>query len=437
MSNELVGRCWLIDFPTPAMQLVMMKLADCADDDGSNVFPSVAYVSRETILSTRSVSDQLAALRECGLVINKRDVHGNRANRTSVDREINIDLLAAVSDARVRGKPRVPSSHVIAHVEIEVAAGADRVHVPGALAPSVFAEPLTDKQAGRRHVWAIMPRGFDVVVDGSTPAAAAGAFGSTPATDAEVPLQQLQGTPATAADHPCDSCQQPLLDSSLRPSPLTPQGACVGEGLIDNLENQGGWASGWTDEARAAVDQVRSSPVVSHIATAFIDAVCGTLQPLKGADPATYVRQLANHLRAYSPEELAAAAQATIASRNGTLPGIADLLKIVQAAKAQIKTEQAAQSGAVAVASGDPTLVARWPEVVIALRTKLGRDVVTAWFDPIQPQRLAEDVLVLSGPALNARWISQNYEQATLDVCRAVWRDVAKIQFEKHARKAA
>lgn len=228
MSNELVGRCWLIDFPSSAMQLVMMKLSDCADDDGANVFPSIAFISRETMLSRRSVSDQLAALRECGLVINRRDEArpSNRSSRTSVDREINIDLMAAVCDTRLRGKPRVPSSHVISQVEIDVAAGAERVLVPGALAWSVFAEPLTAEQAGRRKVWAVMPRGFEPA---QSDAASAGdaeadetAYAAGAEADGEVPMQEVQGTSATDAHCLCTSCTQPLLDSSPRPSPPSP-----------------------------------------------------------------------------------------------------------------------------------------------------------------------------------------------------------------------
>lgn len=215
MSNELVGRCWLIDFPTSAMKLVMMKLADCADDDGTNVFPSVAYIARETLLSTRSVSDQIAALRECGLVADRKDEHGNRVNRTSVLREINIDLMAAVSDRRVRGKPRVPSEYVITQVEFDVPAGATQILVPGALAASTFREPAA---GGARRVWAIMPR----PAEAATPATGAGADGSTPAAGSGVPLQQVQGTPATGADHPCDSCQQPIHYPSNTSSPLPP-----------------------------------------------------------------------------------------------------------------------------------------------------------------------------------------------------------------------
>lgn len=193
------------------------------------------------------------------------------------------------------------------------------------------------------------------------------------------------------------------------------------------------WAAGWTPEAQTEVARVRSSPVVSHVANPFIDGVRGTLRPQKGADPAAYVRQLAHHLRDFSPHVLAAAAVALIEHRNETLPGIGEVLKVVRAAKARLAAESAAAAGAVSIAAGDPALAARWPDVVIALRKNLGADVVKSWFGPVQPVRREADVLVLAAPKLHANWIGQHLEQQTLAACRSVWPDVRKLQLERHA----
>lgn len=226
------------------------------------------------------------------------------------------------------------------------------------------------------------------------------------------------------------------LDQRSKITPQTPQVAGVCEVGIGNAKEGSGWASGWTLEAQAEAGRVRSSPVASHVAAVFIDQVRGVLRPQKGADAAAYVRQLAHHLRDFQPDVLAAAATALIEARNETLPGIGEVLKVVRAAKARLAAESAAAAGSVSIAAGDPALAARWPDVVIALRKHLGPDVVKSWFDPVQPQRLAGDVLVLAGSPLNARWISQNYEHATLDACRSVWPGVVKIRFEKTARRA-
>lgn len=400
MSNELVGRCWLIDFPTSAMKLVMMKLADCADDDGSNVFPSVAYVAAETQLSTRSVSDQIAALRECGLVVDKRDEHGNRVNRTSVLREINIDLMAAVSDKRVRGKPRLPSSHVIAQVEIEVPAGAYSVMVPGALAPSAFRYPAA---GGVHPVWAIVPR--------ATPATDAEAEPPTPATGAGAPLQQLQGTPATGAVHPCDSCQQPIHYPSTDSSPSIPGSESGSEDFSK------GWASGWSDTAIDAARTVAASPRVGIVATVFIAEVRGVLMPPAGVDGAAYVRQLANRLGDFDAATLAATAAVMIDNRGVRLPGAGDVAAVARTIVAEraAVAHRVANVAAVPVHAASPDVVARWPAIRERLGRAIGSDRLRAWFDGVAPVDVDGGHLVLAAPSRHvARWIDQNFADAVV-----------------------
>ena len=212
---------------------------------------------------------------------------------------------------------------------------------------------------------------------------------------------------------------------------------CVSEGSIGNPEEAAGWADGWTEDARAEVGRVRSSAVVAHVADPFIAMVRGTLRPQKGADPVAYVRQLSRHLREFSPHVLAAAADALVAERNGRMPGIAELLIVVRAAKAKLAVEAAAANGSVVVSPGDPTLAARWPDVLIDLRRRIGADVVAAWFSKAVPLRREEDAIVIVAPALHARWIRQNFEPAALAACRSVWRDVARVIVETQSGRAA
>ena len=217
----------------------------------------------------------------------------------------------------------------------------------------------------------------------------------------------------------------------------SPVAVCVSEGSIGNPEEAAGWADGWTEDARAEVGRVRSSAVVAHVADPFIAMVRGTLRPQKGADPVAYVRQLSRHLREFSPHVLAAAADALVAERNGRMPGIAELLIVVRAAKAKLAVEAAAANGSVVVSPGDPTLAARWPDVLIDLRRRIGADVVAAWFSKAVPLRREEDAIVIVAPALHARWIRQNFEPAALAACRSVWRDVARVIVETQSGRAA
>ena len=60
----------LVEWPTHTMQIVFMKLCDCAEPDGTSVYPSVATIARETSLTESAVRAQLAALKDLGLVLN-------------------------------------------------------------------------------------------------------------------------------------------------------------------------------------------------------------------------------------------------------------------------------------------------------------------------------------------------------------------------------
>lgn len=316
MSNELQSRCWLIDFPTHATLLVMMKLGECADDDGTNVFPSVAHVARETQLSPRAVSKQLAILRECGLVADKKDEHGNRVSRTSVVREINIDLMAAVADTRVRGKGRTPSSHVIAEVACDVPAGAETFWVPGALAASVIAEHVgagglrVPWPGGPRQVWAIIPRAqaerqslpeADDADDdgGATPAPDSGVDAATPAprsgVDGSPPLHQVQGTPEPGAAHPCTTFQQPLTDPSLDPSPPAPPR--TGGGACEVKSSKGG--SGTTDVGR---DRRRALAKVDAIDALIADVLGDQPSPDRSRAVAVLIGPLARQRKIDAPD---------------------------------------------------------------------------------------------------------------------------------------
>jgi len=59
-SNETLGG---------SSKLVLLKLADCADDDGRNAFPSVARVARECGLGERTVQRILATLVTGGYLV--------------------------------------------------------------------------------------------------------------------------------------------------------------------------------------------------------------------------------------------------------------------------------------------------------------------------------------------------------------------------------
>ncbi len=78
--------CWRIEFPTPAMSAVAIKLADCANDEGENVYPSIERIERETRLGASTVRRALAAFEEAGLLEVVAEHTGNKWLRSTVIR---------------------------------------------------------------------------------------------------------------------------------------------------------------------------------------------------------------------------------------------------------------------------------------------------------------------------------------------------------------
>lgn len=236
MSHELVSRAYLIEWPSLPMQAVFMKLADCADPDGTNVFPSVATIADECTMSESCVRVQIAALREMGLLIDRDEAHGNRSGRTTVLREIDIDKLALITGQRVRGKGKVPSTHVIRKLG-----------------------------AGDDARWAIILR--------PTPPGAGG-----------VPLQEVEGYPSTTWTPPLQEVEgtppgggpNPSIDPSMTLSPLPPAGG-AGAGSdetepdVDNLGTARGRRLSKAEEIAAILASLRQRGVDQTVIAAFVD----------------------------------------------------------------------------------------------------------------------------------------------------------------------
>lgn len=217
MANELVGACWLIDFPSASMRFVMMKICDCADPDGTNIFPSVPTICEETNLASSTVRQALAAFEQCSLLSVKENKFGNRYGKTTVVRELDTDFLRLITGKRVKGKKKMPSTHVLALVDVVVEPGADTVLHLDAVAPSLIEKPADELR--RMKVWAIVPRsaGLGEVDENepSTPPANGGATTNRPSNQWKPPLRSMEGTPPANGANP-------FLDPSLDPSPQPP-----------------------------------------------------------------------------------------------------------------------------------------------------------------------------------------------------------------------
>lgn len=89
---------WDIRWPTQNHLLVMLKLADHANDEGSKVWPAVATIAAQAQCSERTVQNVLKAFRGCGLVSVVKPGGGS----TPTIYELNVGLLSALANAKVQ-----------------------------------------------------------------------------------------------------------------------------------------------------------------------------------------------------------------------------------------------------------------------------------------------------------------------------------------------
>lgn len=98
MSIRLMTMVWDIRWPTQNHLLVMLKLADHANDEGSKVWPAVATIAAQAQCSERTVQNVLKAFRDCGLVGVVKP--GGGASPTIYT--LNVSLLNALASAKAQ-----------------------------------------------------------------------------------------------------------------------------------------------------------------------------------------------------------------------------------------------------------------------------------------------------------------------------------------------
>lgn len=112
MSVRLMSRVWDAKLQ-PSDKLILLCLADFADDDGKNCFPSINRVARKVGMSARTVKRHLAAFRESDW-LRVLEQGGGRSNPTRyqilyADLPINSDRLTPFENRKGDngGKERV------------------------------------------------------------------------------------------------------------------------------------------------------------------------------------------------------------------------------------------------------------------------------------------------------------------------------------------
>ena len=110
MSIKLMSQVWELDLDH-GLQSIMLALADHADDDGSRVFPSIAYVAWKTGYSPNQARRIMHDLTERGILIAVAHQEGGRGLAT----EYRLDLGKATKKVAFIKTPileRLPSGTI-------------------------------------------------------------------------------------------------------------------------------------------------------------------------------------------------------------------------------------------------------------------------------------------------------------------------------------
>ena len=97
MSARLLGAAFEAEMGSTIRKLVLLKLVDACDDDGSRIFPAVSTIARAAECSERQVQRELKNFCESGLLA----LVGNETGGRSNTREYRLDLEALHEVARV------------------------------------------------------------------------------------------------------------------------------------------------------------------------------------------------------------------------------------------------------------------------------------------------------------------------------------------------
>ncbi|QKC83257.1 hypothetical protein [Mesorhizobium sp. NZP2077] len=91
MSAFLLGIGFRADMGTCARKLVLLKLIDACEDDGSRIFPAISTIARAAQCSTRQVQRELKAFLDIGLIRLVRE--GGKGPRSTNEYALDLDVL--------------------------------------------------------------------------------------------------------------------------------------------------------------------------------------------------------------------------------------------------------------------------------------------------------------------------------------------------------
>lgn len=96
MSARLLGMGFACDMGTPHRKLVLLKLIDACEDDGTRIFPAVATIARAAQCSDRQVQRELARMVEVGLLSIVRE--GGKGPRSTREYALDVAMLRRIEE---------------------------------------------------------------------------------------------------------------------------------------------------------------------------------------------------------------------------------------------------------------------------------------------------------------------------------------------------
>jgi hypothetical protein len=94
MSAKLLGLGFSCDMGTPCRKLVLLKVIDACNDDGSHIFPAVATIARAAQCSTRQVQREMATFVRVGLLGVVRE--GGKGPGNTREYRMDVDMLRRI-----------------------------------------------------------------------------------------------------------------------------------------------------------------------------------------------------------------------------------------------------------------------------------------------------------------------------------------------------
>lgn len=98
MSVRISAQVWGLELD-PVAKLVLLKLADCADDSGSNAYPSISRLATEVGVSERTIQRHLRDLTANGVIEVVAQAHRYRPTNYRIQPDRGVKL-APLSDGR-------------------------------------------------------------------------------------------------------------------------------------------------------------------------------------------------------------------------------------------------------------------------------------------------------------------------------------------------